>query len=359
MSDIKIAEKKRIEWIDVIRCIAILCVVMCHAVEGNIYSFNVEFLNSLASSSKLFAIVMFSLGRLGVPFFLMMSGYLLLDREYNDDACKRFWKDKWLGLLLATEIWIVLYNVIGVIFHFTEFSAVSMIREILLLKASYMNHMWYMPMILGMYLTLPLVANALKTVQYKTILIPYVVVLVCTFGITTADVTCNILGFGLGRTIISDGFSGGGYGLYLITGYLLKKGVLKKVQNHWLIGVSFVSFICTVLMQWCAYMRWVSYNVWYDNLFLMICAVTIFELVSRVENVPCKKVFALVSKYSFAIYLIHNPINMLLQRNETLLSMPKEVGVLCVWALTIIASWIACYLISKIPKIGKVILYMR
>ena len=74
-------ENNRIAGIDTLRAIGILCVVMCHSVEGDIYTLNLEGMNGLSLVSKIFAFTMFSIGRLGVPLFLLISGYLLLDKE--------------------------------------------------------------------------------------------------------------------------------------------------------------------------------------------------------------------------------------------------------------------------------------
>lgn len=44
----------RVEWIDLLRVIAIFAVVLVHATEG-IYGFNVEFMETISMQSKVFA----------------------------------------------------------------------------------------------------------------------------------------------------------------------------------------------------------------------------------------------------------------------------------------------------------------
>ena len=102
--------KERLNWLDLVRCIAILCVVMCHVIEGDIYNFDLGYMQSVGFASQAFAFVMFSMGRIGVPLFLLSTGYLLLNRTYDDAQCRGFWKNKGLGLLVAVEVWIVIYN---------------------------------------------------------------------------------------------------------------------------------------------------------------------------------------------------------------------------------------------------------
>lgn len=91
----------RVEWIDLLRVIAIFAVVLVHATE-TIYGFNVEFMETISMQSKVFAITALAAGRLGVPIFLMITGYLLLDREYDPEKIVRFWKNNWLRLLVCT-----------------------------------------------------------------------------------------------------------------------------------------------------------------------------------------------------------------------------------------------------------------
>ena len=45
----------RVEWIDLLRVIAIFAVVLVHATE-TIYGFNVEFMETISMQSKVFAI---------------------------------------------------------------------------------------------------------------------------------------------------------------------------------------------------------------------------------------------------------------------------------------------------------------
>lgn len=70
--------------LDITRTIAILCVVFCHSVES-IYKFNLSFARGLSTISKSFMFISFTMGRLGVPLFLFLSGFLLLQKQINDE----------------------------------------------------------------------------------------------------------------------------------------------------------------------------------------------------------------------------------------------------------------------------------
>ena len=105
------AAKNRIVWIDLIRICAIVLVVLCHATEG-IYKLDVDSVLALNTADKILVFTCFTIGRLGVPLFLMISGWLLLDRKYDRQAMKRFWKNSWLHLIACALVWFLLYDLI-------------------------------------------------------------------------------------------------------------------------------------------------------------------------------------------------------------------------------------------------------
>lgn len=161
---------KRIGWIDYARCIAILLVVLCHSTES-VYQLNLQFMNGLGATEKYLGFALFTAGRLGVPIFLLISGYLLLQRFYDDAGLTKFYKNNWLGLLTTYELWVVLYNAYFYIAYGT-FSFKDITKEMLLLKHVPLPHMWYLPMIIGIYLCVPLMANAMYSIKLEKIKIP-------------------------------------------------------------------------------------------------------------------------------------------------------------------------------------------
>lgn len=99
---------KRMEWLDVVRSVAIFCVVINHATEST-YTLSMDGIGSSSIKIQILSLTLFTFGRLGVPIFLMISGYLLLDREWNQEKALNFWKKNWIGLFLSTEIWFIIF----------------------------------------------------------------------------------------------------------------------------------------------------------------------------------------------------------------------------------------------------------
>lgn len=354
------SKNNRVEWIDGIRGLAIMCVVLCHAVE-TIYSLNLDGVSAISFPSKVFAFGAFTIGRLGVPFFLFITGYLLLDRSYDSSQCIKFWKKKWLGMVVTIECWIIIYNLFLTLYGGQSFYISNLIKEMLFVKSVNMNHMWYMPMILGMYVFIPIVANALEKMELRIFKFPILIIFAYAFLVPLLNVVLTVLtSEGITR-IFSLGFSGGECGFYIILGYIVKRGVFKKADSKMLAAVGAISFGITVLLQLFSYAHGYAYNVWYDCASLMICGLCIFELASRKEKLACKPLKGIMmslSKYSFAIYLIHNPIKLAIK--EYILLIPiNALRVVVIWFAVLMISWGVAIVISKIPKVGKVLLYMR
>ena len=354
--------KERIVWIDLLRIIAILLVVLCHSSEEGIYILSLDSVLAMQFRSRLFSFTCFTLGRLGVPIFLLISGYLLLDREYDTDKMKQFYKNNWLHLILCTMIWFLIYDLFLIFVQNKEMPVIDIIQDVFFLNKVQMSHVWYMPMIIGLYALVPFAANALrKTDKQRIIWIPLCFFLVYLFLCPTISLFLQIIIPSI-RPLsnqINAGFSGGIYGIYLVFGWLLKKRTFKKIKGYWL-GILFVlSTSAAVWFQLWAYNNNIQYNIWYDSPFLLVAAVCIFELFSRCKFHRGNKFLHWLSSYAFAIYLIHFPFKLLLLDSVMNMSCPKSIQVLILWGLLLAVSLPVAIIISLIPKCGNYLLYRK
>lgn len=156
----------RLSGIDFIRSIAILLVILNHSVENVLNMENPEVIKGFISYSSFLPSLLFTLGRIGVPLFLMITGFTMLHRDYfKENKIKHFYKNNFLSLFITTAIWIFLYNIFLTVFFNRPFNLLNMFLEIFLLKQLYISHFWYLPMIIGFYFFLPFIANGLKGVK--------------------------------------------------------------------------------------------------------------------------------------------------------------------------------------------------
>lgn len=263
---------------------------------------------------------MFTFGRLGVPIFLMISEYLLLDRQWNSERTVRFWKTNWLRLLICTEIWWIIYNVFLTFYYNKALSIVEIIQNLIFVKQIDLGHVWYMPMILGMYILISMVGISLQ---------------------------------------FSLGFSGGEYGLYLIFGYLIKKGVFKNLGQFIVKIAGLLAFAATIVFQLCSYALKHPYNVWYNNGFLMVSAVSLMIIFSNhfADCKPSKNISRftnIIAKDSFGIYLLHMPI---IKVAQNCINWPENYNAIKFITVNIIAfttSWAIVEITCRIPKLGNI-----
>ena len=345
--------QNRIEWIDLVRAVAILTVLYIHATDG-IYIISSDAIMNYTIYSRIFNFASLFIGRIGVPFFLMITGYLLLDRTYNDERVRKFWEKNCKGLIIITIIWAIIY-VLSLQFitvnngHINYGEAGNL----------FFSHMWYMPMIIGMYLSMPFVSAALEKFKTQTIwqativftflafLLPFVTTVLAIHGIENVNIQYCL------------GFSGGVYGIYIILGYLVKKGEFKNFPSGKLALIAIISFIICVFFQYYAFIKGYPFVLWYEFPFVLTGSFALFELCSRKKTVRAYPLVIFLSKYSFAVFLIHNIFRLPLLPIVVDLPYSEPVKAIILWVLLIICSYATAAIIYRIPKFGKFILYMR
>ncbi len=358
----KSANIKHVPWVDLLRVIAIILVVLCHSSEEGIYELSLNPILAMRPVDRVFPFFCFTLGRLGVPIFLLISGYLLLDREYDESATKRFWKKNWFHLIICTMFWFLAYDLFLIFCKGAEITAIEILQDVLFLNKVNMSHVWYMPMIIGLYACIPFAANALCKVENNHFVqIPMVFFFCVLFVYPTVSLISRLVDSTI-RTMsnqIGSGFIGGTYGVYFIMGWLLKKGALKKAKWYWLMLILCVSFSVSVWIQLWAYNCEIRYNVWYDSPFLFVAAVSLFELFSRIRTSREHKGLRWLSGYAFGVYLIHFPIKLILLDWIMRLSYSKEIQVVIMWGVLLGIGFTGAMIVSIIPRIGNYLLYRK
>lgn len=345
--------KTRIEWIDLVRAIAILTVLYIHSVDG-IYIISSDAIMNYTLFSRIFQFASLFIGRIGVPFFLMITGYLLLDRVYDDEKVKKFWNNNCKTLIVVTVLWSAIYA-LSLFVISNKYIQVNPVEA----GNLFFSHMWYMPMIIGMYLSMPFVAAALKQFADRTIFQATVVFSLLAFCLPFITVLLDMQGIQNVAIQYCLGFSGGIYGIYIILGYLVKKGMFKKISsNIWGI-VTIVSFLICVLFQYYTFIRGYNFFLWYEFPFILTGSFALFELVSRMNSVRFYSQVKVLSKYSFAVFLIHNLFRLPLLPFIVMLPFTEPVKALLLWVLLIVCSYATAIIIYRIPKFGKFMLYMR
>ncbi|NLB29348.1 MAG: acyltransferase [Clostridiales bacterium] len=141
------ARRPRALYLDLLRCYAIVCVVLLHALVPLLSD-----TKYFGTNSWLAALAINPFCRTGVAIFLMISGHLLLNDPLADDM-SRFYKKRLPRLMVPLLVWNVVYYLYyalvwglggGIGGFFTQ-----------LINSGTAYHMWYVYTLIGIYLLTP------------------------------------------------------------------------------------------------------------------------------------------------------------------------------------------------------------
>ena len=258
--------------IDILRIFAFVFIVMLHTLNRQ-YGLTV-WMSGYAVIS------------IGVNLFIMISGYLLLDRT---ETVKEFFRKRFFSILPL----FIIFNIIYIYFYNHSFITIKKISA---------PHFWYIYMILGLYLLTPWLRKVLQYAEKETF---YVVVL---------WFLCNVFNpymqfFRLPKIPFSH-FPITGFIGYYILGYYLKKYryKLEKIPFICVIGVYITGFLISVLST--KYVLVTTGNRISDffdknslGTFFMSVSFFIFWIKFNFKN--RNKVIRMISYSTYFAYLIH------------------------------------------------------
>ncbi len=357
-------ESKRIIWLDFARSAAIVSVVFMHCIESA-YRMSFESVQNLSFISGLFRACGYTAGRIGVPIFFAITGWLLLERDYSTDKkILSFYKHNLLPLILTSEIWIVIYFIRSLIKSKNGLIS-DLICDMLFLKTPSMGHMWYIPAIIGIYIAIPFVSNAIKKLSDKTLLIPICVVLLFCYGSKLYNIFAEAYSWEITVSAkLELGFLGGVYGSYLLIGLLCRRGAFKKIPSIVLIIAAAVSFAFCVFIIITTVRHGYDYHLYYDFIGVFVCSTCIFELFSRFSFKSAAaqalgKVFTGLSLISFGMYFIHKPLLDDIREYVVAFGFPKYINTVLLFCVVFVLSAVIAFILSKIPKIKKWLLFIK
>lgn len=373
---VNVLKTRKIEF-DYLRIISMFLVVVCHSLIV-VYPYYVgvgskaQNFDTLNNFDKVFSSIMAAGGRLGVPFFFLLSGYFLISKfQLTETGISTFYRKHFLRLLLTFELWMILYEFFVRGYLRIRAGLLQIIMELLFVAkepnysnqlGSAMIQMWFIPVILGIYLFMPLLVTLVKNIpsRFKTWLV------LAAVGFDFVIPTANALFQFWGKNVtvnsnIDYAFLGSSYGVYVLIGGLIQEGWLSKFSN-WLLWFSAITGgVLSVLMQLMGNILMGHYYfIWYDNLFILITTVAIFELINRIKGKKTKtsKAIVLLSGFSLGIYLIHYPIQLLI-RKYLFLTNVNMINFAANLLATYLLSLIVVYLLSKIKFFRMYLFYEK
>lgn len=175
-----------------------------------------------------------------IPAFVMVTGTLLLDDSRNESPSS-FYKKRMYRIGIPLVFWTVLYLVIRVVADREDMTVARAAK--LILTADPYYHLWYLWMVPGLYLVLPLVRIFVRhsTSKQRILLIAVIFLLAGCYS------PINYLYLGNQRMIFTMFLP---YIAYLLAGYEIPRIDPKKVPFKWLLAAASVCVVYVIVLAY-------------------------------------------------------------------------------------------------------------
>lgn len=349
---------KRIFYFDVLRALAILFVVLSHVCKTFAKSFPIGSLKWLVSAG--FA----DLAVMGVPIFLMISGALLLGRDYT---LSDFMKRRFSRILIPFIFWAIFLPIIKMIFLGEACTLQNYIHLF------FLDQYWFIWMLIGAYLLMPILNSFIK--EYELSGLTYVLIIWFISMIFLREFSFNIIeklfeAHPMGWKEIFAGY----FGFFPLGYYLSVKKFNLSDKQMYLIGLAML-IIFTLIntahtmidgpknhsLSYYGYRRIVS-TLQCIGMFLFIKYFSQYceensgtfrnKIYSFFKDTSISKIILSISIFSYGIYLTHYfwlyPLQYVSKNIFPIFSLNPLLIPLVV-AFVAFMSWLTVWVFSKIP----------
>ena len=295
----QINSKERIISFDVLRIIAAFAVVMLH-ISGD------RFISSFPTDEWEIRNVYDSLVRWSVPVFFMISGALFLNQEKRI-GIKRLFSKNITRIICVFIFWSFLYALYDV--YVDENMSIFFLFG-LTIKGPL--HLWFLKMLLGLYITIPIlrmITQSKRIEEYfivlavlSTFAIPFFITLIGMFNGVFKEYAVEYYNdFGIR---IASGYVG-----YFVLGHYLNSYQLSKVLKKSIYMLGILSIFSVILLtHWYSFRIEESSEVFYNNLnlFTLFESMAVFLAVREMKISKSMYPFIIkMSNLSLGVYLIH------------------------------------------------------
>lgn len=168
--------EKRIEYLDYLRVLACMMVIIVHACE--FFYIGAEGIQIANDTDRWVVGLIDSALRPAVPLFVMISGYLLLPVTMPTGL---FMKKRLTRVVIPFVIWSVLYASLPLVWGAMDTqTSLSQLVHLLVNFNDAAGHLWFVYMLVGVYLVMPIISPWLEKASKKeelTVLILWAVTL--------------------------------------------------------------------------------------------------------------------------------------------------------------------------------------
>lgn len=372
-NSMEIKKKESIGWVDLLRVMACFLVVFSHCCDPFVAQFDADrtsFLTGVLSGSSV---------RCCVPLFVMMTGVLLLPTRMDMSTFYR----KRIGRIIAPFIFwslalpILFFVYLNYIHPTTANPSISLpdhsLSQLWVKLYTFIFNfnfdtvpMWYLYMLIGLYLILPVINGWLQNASRKdlklflsiwgiSLFIPYLKMLAPVLGFQGNFGNMGILGIcdwnDYGTFYYFSGFVG-----YLVLAYYLVKYPLDWSWKK-MLGITLPMFLVGYFITSYGYILTQQFFpgnyanleiIWYFagiNVFMMTFPV--FVIVQKLK-IPSSAWLSRMASFTFGIYLCHFVfVTVAYDVFDTSFRLPPFVRIICMTCLTFLISYLIVWIMAR------------
>ena len=351
-------KKERTVYLDYIRVLATIAIVVLH-----VTAWNWSYVDARSVTWNTFNFYNGCV-RWAVPAFLMISGALFLRKDIE---IKVIYSKYILRLVVIYIVWAAFYAwIVPLIKLILEPGYELPYKTILYDMIGGAVHMWFLPMIIGIYMCIPIIRLIVK--DQKTAVYFLILAMIFSCLIPTFVNLSNDFGGGMYGEIVNriNGVVSNvevdmilGYVSYFVLGYVLSNIVMTQRQRAVVQILGAAGFLGTVLLD--AVVAWKTQtpcSTYYDsfsvNVACQAAAVFVYFQYRSYPNEKLNAAVAKLSEYSFGVYLVHVIIiDMLYIVGIDTLRFLPAVSVPVISAAVAAVSYVFSAVVHRIPVLKK------
>ena len=325
---------KREYSFDILRVISMCMVIIIHV--SNVYSRSYGF---ISNKSFLFSLIFNTISRISVPIFLMISGALLLERDFN--------KKKYLNRIKKFIILTIIWDIIYLVWEY-YYLGITYNNFYKLLLEPFRAHLWYLYTILIIYIIQPLLKIILEKSNKKI----KIVLLILWLLFSTISIKISF---------IANYFTIFCYIGYFIIGNYLYKYIKKNELKKYTLPLSIlivISYGISILLNYMFSRRYnMFYNLFfaYRTPFIIIATFSFFTIIVSNNNKKISNFIISLSDLSFGVYLIHGIFLDITVKSFIYGSINSLIGIPLFFIIILISSLVSVFILKKIKYIKKIV----
>lgn len=336
--------KKRIVFLDYLRVISCFMVVMVHACEFYYCTDTGVVLTN--ESARLWVSLIDGAFRSSVPLFVMASSFLLVPLTSSPS---NFFRRRFSRVFVPFIIWSLLYAVVPVVAGSIDGNIAERVSAILYTANLDSGHLWFIYMLIGIYLVMPVISPWLEQASKRAEQIFLAIWFLSTFTGYLRPITDYVWGEVFWNNFHALYYFSGYIG-YVVLAHYIRRYINWSVKKTFavalpliLIGYAFTAGLFYMHSLESTDYRYVEQSWYFCTFNVAMMTAGTFLLMRLISTTPSwlYKPVKKISNLSYSIYLMHIFILGFMQQ-----WIAPHFSVLPAILLVGVATFLACSLIS-------------